>query len=435
MQKVLVSTYYILPYDHGSGALAGVAGTSSPMRRKPSRNTRSRPTPAPARRGSAESKRAATLTGLRSEIDGVDKEIVRRLNDVATRWNDLVTALNRRAEIATRIGQVKENHGIEIWSPAREEEVLSKALAASRGHLPQETLRLIFRELMSGSRALQRTLRVAFLGPCYSYSHLAAVAKFGNAVEHVPVGSIAAVFEEVNRRHAQFGIVPLENSTDGRIADTLDMFVRHCGQIKIRAEVRLRVHHCLLSRGEWGQIQRVYSKAQALSQCRNWLGKNLPQARLHEVVSTAAAAELAQREEIGAAIASRPAGDAYGLKVLATDIEDQPHNITRFAVIAEQAEERTGKDKTTLILHLPNKAGALARALDAFEKHNVNMTWIESFPKHEGPPNQDPTYLFFIDVDGHSTDKHLQPALDGVGKRCDRVEILGSYPRSDCVEN
>lgn len=406
------------------------------MRRKPSTNDNRSRTAAPApRRGGIDAKRAASLNHLRSEIDSVDREVVKRLNEIATRWNDLVTILNRRAEIATRIGQVKENEGLEIWSPAREGEVLGKALAANRGPLPPETLRSIFRELMSGSRALQRTLRVAFLGPLYSYSHLAAVAKFGAAVEHVPVGSIAAVFEEVNRRHVQFGIVPMENSTDGRIADTLDMFVRYTGQIKIRSEVRMRVHHCLLGKGEWAQVQRVYSKAQALSQCRNWLGKNLPHARLHEVVSTAAAAELASREDIGAAIASRPAAEAYGLQVLAADIEDQPHNITRFAVIAEQSEERTGKDKTTLILHLPNRAGSLSRALDAFEKHSVNMTWIESFPKHEGPPDRDPSYLFFIDIDGHMTDKNVRQAIEAAQKRCDRLEILGSYPRSDCVEN
>ena len=184
------------------------------------------------------------------------------------------------------------------------------------------------------------------------------MAKFGEAVEHVPVGSIAAVFEEVNRRHVQFGIVPLENSTDGRIADTLEMFVRLPG-LKIRAEVRLRIHHCLLGKGEWGQVQRVYSKAQALSQCRHWLGKNLPQARVIDVVSTAAAAEHAQREEFAAAVASRAAATPTTWNVLAENIEDQPHNVTRFAVIAEQTEQRTGRDKTTMMLRLPN-AGRVA---------------------------------------------------------------------------
>ena len=295
-------------------------------------------------------------------------------------------------------------------------------------------MRLIFRELMSGSRSLQRTLRVAYLGPKYSYSHLASVAKFGEAVEHVPVGSIAAVFEEVNRRHVQFGIVPLENSTDGRIVDTLDMFVRLPG-LKIRAEVRLRVHHCLLGRCEWGQVQRIYSKAQALSQCRHWLGKNLPQARIVDVVSTAAAAEHAQREEFAAAVASRAAADAYQLNILAENIEDQPHNVTRFAVIAERSEERTGRDKTTLMLRLPNQAGALAKAIAPFEKNGVNMTWIESFPTSEGHADRDPTYLFFLDIEGHADDEPVQHALEAVRKRCERLEILGSYPRGECVES
>ncbi len=377
--------------------------------------------PGNAKRAStpADSKRAPTLASLRSEIDRIDKE--------------LVGLLNRRAEIATQIGQVKERQGLDVWSPAREEEVLSRVLAHHHGPLPEDTLRLIFRELMSGSRSLQRTLRVACLGPKYSYSYLASVAKFGNAVEHVPLGSIAAVFEEVNRRHVQFGIVPLENSTDGRIADTLDMFARLPG-LKIRAEVRLRIHHCLLGKGRWDQIRRVYSKAQALSQCRHWLSKNLPQAQLIEVVSTAAAAELAQREETGAAIASRQAADAYGLNILVENIEDNHHNITRFAVISEHSESRTGRDKTTLMLRLPHQAGSLARAIEPFVKNNVNLTWIESFPTSEVPPNRDPTYLFFLDVEGHAEDDPVKRALDLVRKRCERLEVLGSYPRGECVE-
>ena len=391
------------------------------MPRKPAPEPRPAPSAsAGAGRAKADAKRTPTLAGLRAEIDRIDKE--------------LVALLNHRAEVATQIGQVKEQQGLEVWSPAREEEVLAKALAASAGPLPPETLRLIFRELMSGSRALQRTLRVACLGPKYSYSHLAAVAKFGAAVEHVPVGSIAAVFEEVNRRHVQFGLVPMENSTDGGVADTLEMFARHAG-LRIRAEVRLRVRHCLLGRCEWGQVRRVYSKAQALSQCRHWLGKNLPQAQVIPVISTAAAAEMAQQQEFAAAIASRPAADAYGLKVLAENIEDQPHNVTRFAVIAEQSEGRTGKDKTTLLIRLPNVAGALSKVLAPFEKAGLNLTMIESFPVADGPPGRDQSYLFFLDIEGHADEESVKRVLDAVRKRCERLEVLGSYPRSDCIEN
>lgn len=367
-----------------------------------------------------DAKRGPTLSGLRGEIDHLDKE--------------LIALLNRRADVALQIGQVKQNQGLEVWSPAREDEVIARALTTSKGPLPAETLRLIFRELMSGSRALQRTLRVACLGPKYSYSHLASVSKFGEAVEHVPVGSIAAVFEEVNRRHVQFGIVPLENSTDGRVADTLEMFTRLPG-LKIRAEVRLRVHHCLLGRCEWGEVQRVYSKAQALSQCRHWVSKNLPQARVIDVVSTAAAAEHASREEFAAAVASRAAGDAYKLRVLAENIEDQPHNVTRFAVIGEKSELPTGKDKTTLMLRLPNEAGSLAKAIAPFEKGGVNLTWIESFPAPEGPGVRNPTYLFFLDVEGHAEEAAVKKSLDLVRKKCERLEILGSYPRGECMES
>jgi chorismate mutase/prephenate dehydratase len=211
------------------------------------------------------------------------------------------------------------------------------------------------------------------------------------------------------------------------------MFARLSG-LRIRAEVRLRVRHCLIGRGEWGQMRRVYSKAQALSQCRHWLSKNMPQAELIEVISTGAAAELAQRDAYAAAIASRQAADAHQLNVLVENIEDSTHNITRFAVIAEQDERRTGRDKTTLMVRLPHHSGSLAKAIEPFARNDVNMTWIESFPTTDNVPGRDTTYLFFIDIDGHASDPPVQRALEMLRKRADRLEILGSYPRSDCVE-
>ncbi len=386
------------------------------MARKPSPSGSGSQASAPASLVPAQGE---SLESLRSQIDNLDRE--------------LVGLLNRRAEIATQIGRIKALENLEIWSPAREEEVLARALKMHTGPLPTETLRLIFRELMSGSRAIQQNLRVACLGPKHSYSYLASVAKFGHSVEHVPVASIAAVFEEVHRRHVQFGLVPLENSTDGRIADTLEMFARLPG-LKIRAEVRLRIRHCLIGKGEWGQVRRVYSKAQALSQCRHWLSKNLPDAQLIEVVSTGAAAEFAEREPYAAAVASRQAAEAHGLRLLVENIEDSRHNVTRFAVIAQQDEQPTGRDKTTIMVSLPHHSGSLAKAIEPFATCDVNMTWIESFPTAENPPDRDPTYLFFIDVDGHVQDEPVKKALDILRKRADRLEILGSYPRSDCVE-
>lgn len=392
------------------------------MNRKsaPKNRTGSSSKPPASRPRGPDAKRGPSLDSLRQEIDRLDQ--------------DLVKQLNRRARVAVKIGQVKHDQGLEVWSAAREDEVVAKALGSSQGPLPEDALRTIFRELMSGSRALQRSIRVACLGPKYSYSHLASVAKFGESVEHVPLGSIAAVFEEVNRRSVQFGLVPLENSTDGRIADTLEMFTK-LPNIKIRAEVRLRIHHCLLGRCEWSQVRRVYSKSQALSQCRDWLSKNTPQAVKVEVVSTAAAAELARVEEYAAAVASRAAAAANKLDVLAENIEDRHNNITRFAVIAEHSGERTGRDKTTLMIRLPNQVGSLSRVISPFEKLGVNMTWIESFPIPGGATDVDPSYLFFIDVEGHESDEPVKKAVESARKRSERLDILGSYPKSTCVES
>ncbi len=234
----------------------------------------------------------ASLKGLRSQIDKLDLQILKLVNE--------------RASLAAEIGKVKNEFSTEVFSPAREEEVLQNMLEASKGPLDPATIRAIFREIMSGSRALQKVLKVAYLGPEYSFSHLAALERFGQAIDFIRVGSISAVFEEVNRGHADFGVVPLENSTDGRVADTLDMFMR-MPQLIISAEVRLPIHHNLMANCEQPDIRRIYSRSNALSQCRTWLSKNVPHASLHEVASTATAAELAQREPGAAAVASRQA--------------------------------------------------------------------------------------------------------------------------------
>src|SRR5437870_6673108 len=308
---------------------------------------------------------AASLRNLRNHIDKLDLQILKLVNE--------------RAGLAAEIGKIKNDHGTEVFSPAREEEVLHNVLEANKGPLDEGTIRAVFREIMSGSRALQKILKVAYLGPEYSFSHLAAVERFGQAVEFVRVGSIAAVFEEVNRSHADFGVVPLENSTDGRVADTLDMFMR-LPQLKICAEIRLRIHHNLLANCEQQEIRRIYSKPQALSQCRNWLSKNIPHASLHEVASTATAAELAQREPGAAAVASRQAAVRYSLRILFTDIEDSPYNETRFAVIGGQEPPRTGDDKTAVMFRISHQPGTLVDTLNIFKQNKLNLTWIESFP-------------------------------------------------------
>jgi chorismate mutase/prephenate dehydratase len=270
---------------------------------------------------------------------------------------------------------------------------------------------------------LQKVLKVAYLGPEYSFSHLAAVERFGQAIDYMRVGSIQAVFEEVNRGHSDFGVVPLENSTDGRIADTLDMFMR-LPQLKISAEVRLPIHHNLMANCEQPEIRRVYSRSQALSQCRIWLSKNVPHASLHEVASTATAAELAVREPGAAAIASRQAAVRYGLRILASSIEDSAHNETRFAVIGHQEVDPTGHDKTALMIRVSDKAGALVDALDVFKSSKVNMKWIESFPSLSPKPE----YVFFIDFEGHYQEPKVARMLKALHQHCLEVNVLGSFP-------
>jgi chorismate mutase/prephenate dehydratase len=325
--------------------------------------------------------------------------------------------------LAAEIGRLKNDHGTEVFSPAREEEVLQHVLESNKGPLDPSTVRAIFREVMSGSRALQKVQKVAYLGPEYSFSHLAAVERFGQAVEFVRVGSIAAVFEEVNKSHAEFGVVPLENSTDGRVADTLDMFMR-LPQLRICAEIRLRIHHNLLANCEQSEIRRIYSKPQALSQCRNWLSKNVPHASLHEVASTATAAELAQREPGAAAVASRQAAVRYGLRILFSDIEDSPYNETRFAVIGNQENRRTGRDKTAIMFKIPHQPGTLVDALNVFKNSRLNLTWIESFPAKSPKPE----YVFFVDFEGHMDEAKVKRALALLERRCEQVAVLGSFP-------
>jgi chorismate mutase / prephenate dehydratase len=360
---------------------------------------------------------AAQLKQLRSQIDKLDVEIVK--------------LINHRASIAAEIGRAKIEQGEDIFSPAREEEVYQNVLVANekiKGPLPETTIRAIFREIMSGARALQKVHKIAYLGPEYSFSHLAAVEHFGQSVELVPVTSIATVFEEVNRDHVDFGVVPIENSTDGRVSDTLDMFLK-MKHLVIGGEIRLRIHHNLVANCEPQEIRRIYSKPQALSQCRNWLAKNVPQALLKDVSSTAIAAELAQREPGAAAVASRQAAVRYGLRILFSQIEDSPHNETRFAVIGHHKAGKTGNDKTAIMFRLPHNPGSLVEALDVFKQAKINLTWIESFPAQTPKPE----YLFFIDFEGHQEDPKVVKAMKALGEHCQELTVLGSFPMAKMV--
>ncbi len=368
----------------------------------------------PTERPAKTSAKHPTLAALRHKIDRIDR--------------DLVAAMNDRARLAHQIGKVKEANGQHCYDPVREEEVLARAAEHSRGPLSRQCLQAVFRELISGSRALEKTLRVAHLGPAYTYSHLAALHRFGQSVEFVPVGSIGAVFEEVNRGHCDYGLVPIENSTDGRIADTLDMFTRL--PVQICGEVNFAIHHCLLANCPRSEVQEVYSKAQPLSQCRNWLTRHLPQARTIEVTSTSTAAQLAKDKPGAAAIASVQAAVHQGLDVLAENIEDQQGNATRFAVIGHHPAPRTGRDKTALMFEVVHRPGSLAEALAIFKRNRLNLTWIESFPiaRPEGG------YLFFVELEGHHQDKRVERATEQLSRRAVRLTILGSYAKAAAAE-
>jgi chorismate mutase/prephenate dehydratase len=360
------------------------------------------------------SSRPVNIAALRTRIDRLDKELVKLMNE--------------RARLSAEIGQAKATEGQAAYLPSREEEVLAQVTAANKGPLSDRTLRAVFNELMCGGRAVGRELRIAYLGPAYSYSHLAALHRFGHAVDLIPVGTIAAVFDEVNRGQAAYGLVPIENSTDGRIADTLEMFTRV--PARICGEVQLPIHHYLLARCARAEVEEVYSKPQALSQCRNWLSKHLPQARLVEVTSTSTAAKLAQDKPGAAALASLQAGTHYGLDVLAEKIEDNPGNSTRFAVIGKHSAERTGRDRTALMFEIPHRPGALADAMNVFKRNRLNLTWIESFPIAQ----RSGSYLFFVELDGHETDLKVRRAMDSLGRKAVKLDLLGSFPRGVPVE-
>lgn len=351
------------------------------------------------------------------------KPTVAKLQQVLAELDQHILELsNLRAEMSVQLAELRRAEGQPDFQLSDEDRQLAAVVEANKGPLPAGAVKAVFRELISACRALVKPLRVAFLGPQYSYSHLAAIHRFGQQVEYVAVGTIAAVFEEVIRGHCQFGLVPLENSTDGRIADTLDMFIRT--PIRICGQVELEIHHALLAKSPRSDIREVYSKPQALSQCRNWLAKHLPGARLVEVTSTSTAAQLAAEKPGAAAIASVQAGTHYGLNTLAENIEDNPGNTTRFAVIGHLSCPRTGHDKTALMFQLEHRPGTLAEAMNIFKRNRLNLTWIESFPV----PGCRGAYYFFVEMEGHESESRVRRALATLAKKTHRLELLGSYP-------
>ena len=349
------------------------------------------------------------IQSLRQKIEALDDEILK--------------LLNRRAIVVQRIGKVKSEMKMDYYSPRREEEILQRLGAQSSGPFPPWAIPSVFREIISACRALEAELTVAFLGPPATFSHLACVQHFGSSIQMLPEHTVQDVFKAVERGKADYGVVPIENSTEGQVSQTLDMFVK--SEAKISGEIMTRISHDLLSQsGKAEEVQKIYSHSQALGQCREWLKNNFPHVQLEEAGSTAKAAQLAAENPKAAAIASFLAAHLYGLKAVASQIEDNLNNYTRFLVLARQGAERTGSDKTSILFSISHAPGALFRALQIFYEKGVNLTKIESRPT-KGKPWE---YVFFIDFEGHATDPHIAEALAALRERVLFVKMLGSYP-------
>jgi len=374
-----------------------------------------------AHRG-VKSKNQVPHSSSHRESGGAAESEIRRLD------REIVKLASRRALATLKLIQGNPHPQKLLFAPICDEHLTELIEKQNPGPLTEAAVRGMFREIISGARSIVKVLRIAYLGPAYSFTHLAAIERFGMSASFIPVNSIAAVFEEVNRGHADYGIAPIENSTDGRVVDTLDMFTRL--PLKICGEVQLAIHHNLMARCQRSEITEIYSKPQALSQCRDWLSRNMPQSRLIEVTSTSTAAQLARDKFGAAAVASRQASVQYELQIVAENIEDNKGNVTRFAVIGDEATRPSGDDKTAILLQIPHKPGSLAEALIAFKKNNINLTWIESFPL-KGP---EVGYLFFLEFEGHAADARTKRMLSELERKAVRMELLGSYPRGEPVE-
>ena len=349
------------------------------------------------------------LERQRKEIDDIDNEILR--------------LLNKRAATVIEIAHIKRNERAKFYSPEREREILERLTSINKGPFPNDTLKVIYREILSASLSLEESLNVACLGPLATYTHLAALRHFGSSASFLPVESIKAVFDTVDSGKTEFGVVPIENSNEGVISSTLDLFMDY--DLKVSAEVMLEISHNLLSKsGDKSKIKKVYSNPQATAQCRRWIETNLIGIPILESTSTAKAAEIASQDDEAAAIASEVAAKVYDLHFVEKNIGDSKHNYTRFLVISKEYPSKTGEDKTSIMFSIKDRPGALHDILVPFKKAKINLTKIESRPSKRKAWE----YIFFVDMEGHVDDKRVRKAIDSIRDSCLYVKILGSYP-------
>lgn len=348
------------------------------------------------------------LKNLRKVIDNIDRKIVK--------------LLHTRAKITSDISRLKRKAGKSAYSPEREREILKRIALINKGRLPHTALEAIYREIMSSSLSMSKSLRITYLGPEASFTHIAAIKRFGSQVEYIACNSIAEVFLEIERDNADYGVVPIENSVEGAVSHTLDMFVD--SDLKICNQIILDVSHNLLANCPKNKIKRIYSNPQVFGQCRLWLEKNLPGIEKIEVSSTTRAAQIAAKEKNSACIASLLAAKVYRLNVLASDIEDSPHNITRFMVIGKADVPATGNDRTSIVFSIKDRVGALVDMLAPFKKYKINLTKIESRPSKKKAWD----YYFYADLKGHISNPNVKKALSELENKCKFLKVLGSYP-------
>ena len=352
-----------------------------------------------------------TIPEHRKAIDSLDRKIVALLND--------------RTRHVLGIGEMKRKEGDEIYAPHRERQVLQRITRLNKGPITDESLRAIYREVMSGALALEKSMHIAYLGPEATFTHQAAIQRFGSSLRYVAQKTIADVFNEVAKRRADYGVVPVENSTEGVVTHTLDMFVD--SDLKIVTQIVLPISHCLVSRTTRRDIKKLFVHPQTLAQCRSWVQKNFPHAELIETSSNARSAELARAGRHCGAIAGLLAAEKYQLPVLEHDIQDNAANATRFLVLGRKCSPPTGRDRTSVMFSIADQVGALHRALAPFRRFRINMTKIESRPSKRKAWE----YFFFVDCDGHASDRKLAKTLALLGEHCSFVKVLGSYPNSD----
>ncbi|MEA2067782.1 MAG: prephenate dehydratase [Verrucomicrobiota bacterium] len=351
------------------------------------------------------------LDDMRGQIDSLDSEIVRLLNE--------------RINVVLNIGEEKKKAGAEIYVPARERQVFEKIKKLNEGPLPNEAAHAIYREIMSAALALETEMKIAYLGPEATFTHQAARNKFGVSVDYIPTSTISEVFDRVQNKSADYGVVPVENSTEGAVTHTFDQFATT--PLKICAEIYLPISLTLLGNQPMEEINLIFSKQEVFGQCRSWLTANMPNVKLSPVESTTKAVQLALETPGAAAIASVMASDMYEVDVLAENIQDMQGNTTRFLVIAPSYGLATGADKTSIVFGVKHTVGALYDALSVFKTDNINMSKIESRPSR----NKAWEYWFFVDIDGHAKDPEIARALDELQQHCTLMTILGSYPKAE----